>query len=356
MNHCIQELNFGRSRNAGNIEMADIGEEEEGRLLQPQVGPSAATVSPRGQKIDRALKPWTLSHAYYANMGGIRVKLGHNRRQADEIDYSYYVTGTMLRDPECPKTLVEAILRHGLSENDIKDKSNSDPLTKSLAILQILWLVLSMIARKARNIALSQLEIVTLAFAVMAVLIYAVCWDHPQNVDEATLVIAPTDESDLARTVDFLKLGRCDSMFGEILKIWGMGLEYPDRVQNDNLMKRVDGYNNTTLWAVAIAVIFGGLHCLAWSFEFPTEAERVIWRCASIASATFPGISVAVILFVPGNIGVLLRFLAYLFTSSTWLLYILARLALLTIAFLSLRSMPEDVYITTWAKYLPNVQ
>ena len=347
INNRIHALGLGGPRNAANVEMADVGEEEEGISLHSQAWQRTPSMGQNHCTNGKALNPWTLSHSYYANMGGIRVRLGQPNRQADEIGPSYYVTGTMLENPECPKAIIEAILRHGLSEDDIPDRSNGDPFTKSLAVV----LVLSVIARKAQKIATSPLEIVTLAFAIIAVLIYAACWDLPQGVDGATIVVAPTDESDLSRTVDSLKSGRPGSPFGVFFYMSDAEKIYPDRVPNDT---RGDAFG-TLLWSMAIALLFGGLHCLAWNFEFPSNAERVIWRCASITSATIPSILLAFGLLM----GVLDSLppvaLPVLFFYSAWILYVLARFALLTIAFTSLRSMPKSVYITTWAKYLPNV-
>lgn len=41
--------------------------------------------------------------------------------------------------------------------------------------------------------------------------------------------------------------------------------------------------------ALAIStVVFGGLHCIAWKFGFPTKAELMIWMIASVLSATLP--------------------------------------------------------------------
>jgi hypothetical protein len=31
-----------------------------------------------------------------------------------------------------------------------------------------------------------------------------------------------------------------------------------------------------------IAMIFGGIHCIAWSFSFPTHVEQILWRASSI--------------------------------------------------------------------------
>jgi hypothetical protein len=42
---------------------------------------------------------------------------------------------------------------------------------------------------------------------------------------------------------------------------------------------------------VALAIssfIFGGLHCVAWKFGFPTKIELMIWMVLSVLSATLP--------------------------------------------------------------------
>lgn len=38
------------------------------------------------------------------------------------------------------------------------------------------------------------------------------------------------------------------------------------------------------------AVLFGGAHCFAWNFMFPTHAERWLWRIASVGTCVIPGI------------------------------------------------------------------
>lgn len=37
-----------------------------------------------------------------------------------------------------------------------------------------------------------------------------------------------------------------------------------------------------------IAAIFGAIHCIGWSFEFPSHTEQVLWRLASIAITLSP--------------------------------------------------------------------
>jgi hypothetical protein len=76
-----------------------------------------------------------------------------------------------------------------ISEKEIEDRSQTDYFTKGLAMVQISWLILSLIGRAARNLAISQLEILTVAFAACAIATYGFVWNKPQGVNVATTVI-----------------------------------------------------------------------------------------------------------------------------------------------------------------------
>lgn len=69
-----------------------------------------------------------------------------------------------------------------VSLKEIEDKSKSDAFIKGIAVLQVLWLVVQVIARGAKGLPVSQLEIAVLAFAACACLTYAFSWAKPQNV------------------------------------------------------------------------------------------------------------------------------------------------------------------------------
>jgi len=45
-----------------------------------------------------------------------------------------------------------------------------------------------------------------------------------------------------------------------------------------------------TIVGVLAATIFGGVHCIAWSFQFPSLTERVLWRMSSVAITCLPAI------------------------------------------------------------------
>lgn len=77
-----------------------------------------------------------------------------------------------------------------ISEDEINDKRDSDILLKSLSLLQVTWMVAQMIARAVRHLPSTQLEVMTLAFAGCAFVIYLLLWERPRNVTTPAFLTA----------------------------------------------------------------------------------------------------------------------------------------------------------------------
>ncbi|KDR77200.1 hypothetical protein GALMADRAFT_435458 [Galerina marginata CBS 339.88] len=114
------------------------------------------------------------------------------------------------------------------------------------------------------------------------------------------------------------------------------------------------------------AALFGGLHCAAWFFTFPSDAELLVWRVCSAAISIIPlGILTMYIADfryrkAESNsrtkklFGILVDLLFY----SLLLLpiYAAARLLLLGEAFATLRYLPPDALaVVDWATFLPHI-
>src|SRR5271170_5758971 len=69
------------------------------------------------------------------------------------------------------------------TEKEIQDRSKSDWLAKTIALLQTLWFVTQCIARSIENLPTTELEIVTLAYTAINVGMFIAWWDKPRNVD-----------------------------------------------------------------------------------------------------------------------------------------------------------------------------
>jgi len=107
------------------------------------------------------------------------------------------------------------------------------------------------------------------------------------------------------------------------------------------------------------AILFGGLHCICWNFDFPTDIEQLLWRVGSLAITSIPSI-----LFVFGLIAnysyttkpMWLRVMSRTLARFLLVAYMLARLLLLTQAIVLLRKQPGSAfYVINWSDFLPHI-
>ncbi|KAF8331711.1 uncharacterized protein EI90DRAFT_3057035 [Cantharellus anzutake] len=101
---------------------------------------------------------------------------------------------------------------------------------------------------------------------------------------------------------------------------------------------------------IATGIIFGGIHCLAWSFPFPTRAEMILWWVSAICITVAP-----VFLMLGELIGGYIPAIGGVMILLTGLVYAATRVILLVLTFSSLRSPPPDLYQTpSWSSFLPH--
>ncbi|KAG2069385.1 hypothetical protein BDR04DRAFT_1021772 [Suillus decipiens] len=103
-----------------------------------------------------------------------------------------------------------------------------------------------------------------------------------------------------------------------------------------------------------MATIFGGIHCMAWFFAFPTYQEQVLWRMSVVAITCSPWFTYLTVFL-----------LAFLDTSNVMnitiivfcvMLYITARGVLLVLMFTTLCDLPLDAYkAVLWTSLVPHL-
>src|SRR5258705_1451683 len=131
-------------------------------------------------KIIPVLNKWTMAHGHLVVMGGIGT-----------VDPSVEDDGQM--DPRSPVLTIERYTKteertrldrklRKISEEDIKDRSKSDILSKLIAISQTTWFILQCIARGQQKLTLTELELVTLALASLNAITYVFWWHKPLGV------------------------------------------------------------------------------------------------------------------------------------------------------------------------------
>ena len=339
------------------------------------------TESPSSKKI----YVWTTVHAIFANMGGFRLAA-----ETKNGTMQYRTTNGF----QLPALLKMGALSHipNVSKEQILDKSKTDAFARWLAILQCLWLLLDLIARKVESLPSSQIEISTMAFACCSILTYLAVRHKPKDVDvpfdlpssmEYMEGIPSSPDPLFERPVSFFLEVFCYRYWqpegynglipgpGRAVRTtrrlrWGRK-DPGERILNDNYLVRNYRSHPMAGWLVIGSTVFGGIHCLAWDFYFASRLERRLWRAAALVTTLAPlllpiidrGANSFQRLFNLGRASTRSLWFMNFWTTVPPLVVLLAylslRICIIGIVFSSLRAMPEGVYHTTWTKYLLSV-
>lgn len=124
------------------------------------------------------------------------------------------------------------------------------------------------------------------------------------------------------------------------------------------------------IFSALAGAAFGLIHCAAWSFIFPSTVEQVLWRTASL---TIIGFCLCVIAGIPLYNSVWKHWLdgqeypptksrtMWMIAKNTMetapaIIYPLARVSLLILSFMSLRTLsPSALDTVNWTKFIPHL-
>ncbi|KAF9556557.1 hypothetical protein CPC08DRAFT_711153 [Agrocybe pediades] len=120
---------------------------------------------------------WTKTHAYFAIMGGFA--LHSDGKQVRTLQISDLEKLEAEGKVDWPDVTAE----------EIKDKSKGDYFSKAIVVLQTCWFIAQCIARGAEKLVVTELEVVTLAFSFLTMIIYFLWWNKPLDVGVAVPVL-----------------------------------------------------------------------------------------------------------------------------------------------------------------------
>jgi len=112
-----------------------------------------------------------MTHSFYVVMGGFAL---HDKKE------------DILR-PVHPAQFMDRLqagefLFPKITQEEIADKSKGDGLTKSVAIVQILWFAIRLVTRFGLRWAAADVEVLTLGTCVVMLLVYGFWWHKPLSV------------------------------------------------------------------------------------------------------------------------------------------------------------------------------
>ncbi|KAJ6573055.1 hypothetical protein DFH09DRAFT_1079211 [Mycena vulgaris] len=292
----------------------------------------------------------TFTHGFFFSMGGFVSQIGHP-----------ITTFKQLEDPLLGPEYLSAIRKVKVAY--ITARSKGDALSKGVALMQGLWFITQYIARIHQHLPVTELEVATLAFAVVNVFIWLIWWKKPLDVEQpipigpveepsdpgsAPLLVYPNwlDRLAGALTGNYSKPGYNPVASTSIPSFWSV--EWESTADNHNVALIIESF---------VGTIFGTIHCAAWNADFPSTDEMWMWRtCSLMVTATPMLVAATTIFFKPRENFIIDDIILVAIFLATVPTYPIARLFLIILPFTALRALPPGVFMdVNWSVYIPHL-
>lgn len=143
------------------------------------------SVSQRTPSAPTLSTPWSVAHGFYGTMGGFAFDLDD---ADDRYKRSFGCNKRLTLTAEGVALLAQCGHIPDISLDDIKDKNKADGLAKLLVCIQAGWMMIQVISRTATGLPTSLLEVHTVAHVVCALIMYALWWHKPRQVESPTIL------------------------------------------------------------------------------------------------------------------------------------------------------------------------
>jgi len=289
-----------------------------------------------------------------------------------------------------------------ITEKEIQDRSKADIFSKGIVLLQTTWFIIQCISRFATKLAVTELEVVTLAFAVLNGFTYWLWWDKPSDVRCAVPVylkstasnprlatVAPIENTGQDLFLSPASLGESFSnryhehgllpaifytfIWTPIKVVFGplWAMTYQDEILDDDITRiptfyspketvRVLGLTPLGWTIIGVIALFGAIHFAPWSSTFPTAAEKRLWKISTIMITGGPLLlffSIIITEWVSNPIlETSLEFSVFSMFVILIAAYLMSRIILLILPLILLRNLPPTALLELkWSKYFPHI-
>jgi len=249
--------------------------------------------------------------------------------------------------PQGVDVLATLDLLPDLEDTSIADKTKADSLAKLLVCIQAVWMLVQTIVRKTYGLPVTLLELNTLAHVGCAVLMYALWWPKPKDVNEPQVITIPvpvayymhfllvkyrgwrlqdrqvvlrsspfkpypwTDPAVATTKTSSSTLLNADSgenpapqnLWNErpysLLRDpspskgdWAMkcicteAANISDKGNFEPLLGTFANFDDSLLLLAILGLVYGGVHLTSWDGHFPSYPEQWLWRVSGCIIAS----------------------------------------------------------------------
>ena len=280
---------------------------------------------------------WTLTHAFFLQMGGFCLETPSGlRMQLSDVD---------VMDPPSNSSDWLAKLEK-VEEAHINDRAKSNTLTKLIACGQSLWLVTQVISRLVQHQAITLLEVSTVAYAACALTAYAAWWKKPQSASLPITIPCSTEEYP-QRRISYYR----ETSFGEY--VWA-GQRWRRHLESSDMSDDIVALELLAL----CSALFGAIHLASWNIILLSNVELWLWRTSALYCCT-AGMIFIMLVFLLQNVdsgkgmgGLIISLLILVISLG----YVIVRLYMIVEVFLSLRALPHSAYeAVQWSSFVPHI-
>ena len=231
---------------------------------------------------------WTMVHAFYADSGGFLLHA--------EDTIAFPVTAKQIH------YLVQKghLAMPKVTKKEIWDKSKADRLAKTIAASQAAWFAAQVIARGMQHLPITLIELSTVALITCTGATAFFWFQKPLGVETPTDLHLDTTITQVLKLagdeakapfadtpMDFIESRIYTTSQMPLRQYWGVQERPLPRIPNDRDPRL---HNLKMILIVSIpTAAFSLLHLIAWHFEFPTEAELLLWRWTCVSMTILLG-------------------------------------------------------------------
>jgi hypothetical protein len=289
--------------------------------------------------------PWTLTHAFFANMGGFTIKVSKDQlqdnglleefkdwqselsqkvslysaadidrairqRMLDQITGLWTILGNkyglLSIDNNVNRQILSSTILHltaeqikvlrtddvlttlpTQNERYIRDKSKADATAKGITVLLLVWLIISVSYQLKSGGLITPIELTALSYSICAIITYMLWLKKPQDVEVS--IDLPFDHTKLNKDVLYKLQNAAGLSYMRERKMIDIRLPIPNDLDYPNAFGMIligtkrFGFTHVDAGIFLGGSGFGVLHLIAWWRSiFPTAAGHKLWLAAVI--------------------------------------------------------------------------